>query len=247
MEALGINAGNLFVNIICFVIAFILLAHFVVGPIQKMMDKRKDVIEKGFEDAKVAAEMRENIESERQKVLDQTQKEAAQILTEAHAEAEKLKADYRDSVDKTMAKEMAISRDNIEKERDQMLSEMRGQIVDIAVGGARKLVDDSLLDNEAKQHQLMTEILTGLTSSTQAGIAELPDSLSFIEVITAIPLSDDEKKQLEAEFAPKTVKSASFKYKVDPKLIGGMIIHAGERVMDMSVNGKAQTLKEALS
>ena len=79
MEALGINLGLFILQILAFTIVMLTLNAWVYQPLLNMMATRKQKIEQGLGDARVAAEARLNAE-----------KEAAQILAEAHAEAGKI-------------------------------------------------------------------------------------------------------------------------------------------------------------
>ncbi|NIR66620.1 MAG: hypothetical protein GWN61_20130 [candidate division Zixibacteria bacterium] len=58
MEALGINLGYLLVQIFNFAIVLLVLKAWVFEPIINMLERRRETIEKGIEDARVAAEAR---------------------------------------------------------------------------------------------------------------------------------------------------------------------------------------------
>lgn len=72
MEKLGINLGLLFVQILSFVIMFVVLRAWVFKPLMAQLEKRRKIVAQGLEDARVAAEARANAE-----------KEAHQIIAEA--------------------------------------------------------------------------------------------------------------------------------------------------------------------
>jgi F-type H+-transporting ATPase subunit b len=79
LEKLGLNLGYIFVQIFNFLILFIVLRAWVYKPILGLLEKRRKVIAEGIENARVAAEARANAE-----------KEAAKILAEAQAEANRI-------------------------------------------------------------------------------------------------------------------------------------------------------------
>ena len=56
-SALGINAGNLFVSTICLIIAYLIIARFIVGPVQKVASERQAVIDSGMENARKSKQM----------------------------------------------------------------------------------------------------------------------------------------------------------------------------------------------
>ena len=66
-------------------------------------------------------------------------------------------------------------------------------------------------------------------------------------VTTPIPLSEQEKKQIEDRLlATTTYKSMLRHYDTDESLIGGMQIRIGDRVVDSSIRTKITNLKHSL-
>lgn len=246
MEALGINAGNLFVNIICFAIAYLIIAKLIVKPIKKMTDNRKEVIDKGIADAKIAADLRENALQESEKILNAAREESAKMLKEATNQIAQMKEDYRKTVDAEVSKELRDSREYLNKERELMLSNLRGQIIDLSISGAKKILGEELSMDEAKQHKLLNDLFTGIKNGSIPGIDRLPNNLTKMEVTTAVPLTDEERAIVEAQLSGKLAEGVVINYVVDPKILGGIIIHSGDYLIDGSVLGKAQDLKEAL-
>ncbi|MEN6481979.1 MAG: F0F1 ATP synthase subunit B [Anaerolineaceae bacterium] len=247
MEALGINAGNLFVNLICFGIAFVLIARFIVGPIRRIMDDRKNIIEKGLADAQIASEAKQNAQAEAEKIIKEAHKKSDDILKEAHDEAASMKMEYRESIDRESAKDLDASREEIQKERDKILGNLRSQIIDISLNSAKKLVGESLLVDESKQHIILDELLTGLTTGKIIDISSLPVNQKRVEITTAIPLTAEEQKLVKEQLAEKMSDGSTITFLVDPKILGGMIIRSNEQLIDASVTGKSQHLKEALT
>ena len=67
------------------------------------------------------------------------------------------------------------------------------------------------------------------------------------DVTTAVPLSDNQKAQVEEKLLATTkYESFEMNYKVDKSLIGGMIVRIGDRVMDSSIQTKLNHLSREL-
>jgi F-type H+-transporting ATPase subunit b len=77
MSALGINVGYLFMQIILFVILFLVLRGYLYDPITRVLEERKARIAKGLEDARQASIDRDNADAEAKKILDAARAEAA--------------------------------------------------------------------------------------------------------------------------------------------------------------------------
>lgn len=67
-----------------------------------------------------------------------------------------------------------------------------------------------------------------------------------VEVSSAYELSAAEKETLKKALAKKLGKEISLQSKVDKALIGGVVIRAGDLVIDSSVRGKLQQLSHIL-
>jgi F-type H+-transporting ATPase subunit delta len=77
---------------------------------------------------------------------------------------------------------------------------------------------------------------------------ELNERLGFAdaEVSSARPLSDTEKKLLEAEVAKLTGKSVRARYQQDASLLGGAVVKVGSTIYDGSVKGQLEKIREQL-
>ena len=89
MEKLGINLGYLIVQILNFVVIFVVLRAWVYKPLMAMLEKRRATIAQGLEDARIAEEARANAEKEKERILSEAQTKAAEIVREAAERAEK--------------------------------------------------------------------------------------------------------------------------------------------------------------
>jgi F-type H+-transporting ATPase subunit delta len=77
---------------------------------------------------------------------------------------------------------------------------------------------------------------------------ELNDRQGFAEakVSTARPLSDAEKKMLEAEITRLTGKKVRARYGQDASLLGGAVVQVGSTIYDGSVEGQLDRIREQL-
>lgn len=72
------------------------------------------------------------------------------------------------------------------------------------------------------------------------------ENVLFAEVTSAIPLSDEEKNALVRRLEVQTRKSVEATYSVDSKLIGGIRVAIGNHVLDGSVRGSLNRMRDRL-
>jgi F-type H+-transporting ATPase subunit b len=243
MEQLGINLGLLIVQIIAFTIVFLTLNAWVYQPMLNMMESRKQKIAQGLEDAREAANARANAEKEADKIRAEAQADAAKIVREATERAATAGQDVKAAAEAEAAKAREAAIAEAEVERNRILGDLRSQVASLAIAAANKLVGESL--DEKKQRSLLDEFFSGVKS----GKLILLDGENFqgesAQVTSALPLSKDEEEAVKRDVLAKAgAKEVTFR--VDPSILGGLVIRVGDKVLDSSVAGKLEGLRQSL-
>lgn len=66
------------------------------------------------------------------------------------------------------------------------------------------------------------------------------------EVVSAVPLSDAQLQQLKSSLSSEAAGNVVINAKVDPDLIGGLVVKLGSRMIDASIRNKLNNLKSAM-
>ena len=237
MEALGINLGLLIVQIIAFAIVFLTLNAWVYKPMLDMMESRKQKIAQGLEDARVAADARANAEKEAAKILADAQAEAGKVVREATERAASAGKEVKAAAEAEAAKAREAVMAEAELERNRILGDLRGQVAALAIAAANKLVGEAL--DEKKQRALIDEFFSGV----KGGKVVVAEALTgdSAEVTSALPLTSAEQDTVK-----KSVSAKEVSFKVDPSILGGLVIKVGDKVLDGSVAGKLEGLRQAM-
>ena len=155
-EQYGIDFG---IQLAATIILFIIVAIFFWKPITKILEQRREAIDKELEDAKAAKENAIEIESELRKERDDAKAEIKSKLDQAEKEAN-LK---RDMIINQAREEAKRRMENLELEFEQekksMEADIRKEIVDIAFKAAEKIVAKEI--NQEKYLDVVDEILKG--------------------------------------------------------------------------------------
>ena len=64
---------------------------------------------------------------------------------------------------------------------------------------------------------------------------------------TAVPLSDAVAKKVEATLSDLAGQSVFLKMSVDPSILGGITVQLGDRIIDGSLKGQLDHLREGIS
>lgn len=245
MEALGINLGYLIVQVLNFAIMFIVLRKWAFIPIMDMLERRRATIAEGLENARIAAEARENAEQEAEKILAEARTEAGQIVREATERAEEQGREVIGAAEAEAAKKRDEALAEAERERERMLGELRGQVAALAMAATQKLIGESL--DQQRQHALINEFFSGVKSGEVVVMEGEEMTGASAEVTSALPLTPEEKDIVKEDILSKTGSQATVAYRVDPAILGGLVIRVGDKVLDGSVAGKLKSLRQSLS
>lgn len=75
---------------------------------------------------------------------------------------------------------------------------------------------------------------------------EKAENVIRVEFFSAVPLDEAEKKQLEKNLGERFQQSLLIEYQVDSNLIGGYVIKTGDTVLDHSLKGFLDQMKETM-
>jgi F-type H+-transporting ATPase subunit delta len=138
-------------------------------------------------------------------------------------------------------------------ERD---AKLRDAITDKALplDNRRSLIRDIL---GGRAHDVTVTLLSFIVEAGRAhDLGKIADGVAALaaeqheqavaEVRSAVPLSDAQRKRLEAALSVATGRKIEAKVVVDPTLVGGVVARVGDLVFDGSIAGRLEDAKQAL-
>ena len=127
-------------TILTFVVLVFLLAKYAWRPLLNALDARQETIRKSLEDAEQARLAAEDANKNSEQILKQARTEAEAIIAASRAEADKLREEMRQSANANAESIIREARAQIEVETGRALRQIRGEIADISVDIATKLI-----------------------------------------------------------------------------------------------------------
>jgi len=89
--------------------------------------------------------------------------------------------------------------------------------------------------------------LLGDIASNLTRLATKGPEVEIATVTTAVPLSAAEKGEFQAKLAAGYDPNLEVDFVVDPKIIGGVVVQVGDKIIDGSVASKLEAAQERLS
>jgi len=112
------------------------------------------------------------------------------------------------------------------------------------------IVGEAIFDSGSNLLKLLAEngrlpLLPEIAVLFEEARAEFEKSI-HAEVVSATALSDAQQQQIIAALSRRLGKEVTLSHRVDESLIGGVIIHAGDMVIDGSVANRLEKLSTSL-
>ena len=163
---MDLNPGLTLWTAITFLILIAVLSKFAFGPIVKLLADRERTIREAIEQAKKERAEAEQMLAEQKSSLAGAQREAAALAQRSKQEVEVLRADLTARARKEADELVASARQQIQDEKAKALAELKGQVVDLAIDAARRLIQSSL--DEKAQRALVEEYIATLPAERAA-------------------------------------------------------------------------------
>ena len=141
---------NLVWTIINLVVLYLLLKHFLIGPVMNIMDKRKQMIDDGFKNAEAAQADADRLKQEYETALSGAKQESVQLIEDARKSA---KAEYDRIVSEAGEKADTMiesAKENVRIEREQTMKELKSQIAGLAAASAAKIISGNADEKESR-------------------------------------------------------------------------------------------------
>ena len=160
---ISVTPGLMIWTIVCFLIALFVLKRYAFGPIQKMIDARREQIRLSLEEAEHAREEARRVLEEHKKLIGQARSEAEQILGEARRTGDAMENRMREETEAERQRRIEETRREIAAETARALEKIRTEVADLTLQ-ATAIVVGRKLDAE-RDRELITEAIGSLDFS----------------------------------------------------------------------------------
>ena len=136
---------------IAFIIVLIICYKFLWPTVLEMMDAREKAIQDDLDAAAAERAKAEESALKAEKSIADAQRQAADIVSQAHREADEERAAVLAKAQSDAAATIAKGKEAVESERSRAVAELSASVVDLSVDIAGKIVGQDLTDEEHLQ------------------------------------------------------------------------------------------------
>jgi F-type H+-transporting ATPase subunit b len=157
------NPGLMIWTIVCFAIAFFVLRKFAFGPIQRVIDERRQRILDALEEAERSREEARRLIEEHRALLGQARTDAEEILAEGRKVAESQRERMKEETEAERQRRLEETSRQIEAETRRALEQIRAEVADLTLLATAKVTGKAL--DEADHRRLIDEAISELDFS----------------------------------------------------------------------------------
>ncbi len=162
MEGLGVNLPTLVAQIVNFVILFGLLYLVAYKPIMRLLDERSRKIRESMEQTEFIKQQAERAEEETRKQIEAGRKEGQEVLARTIKAGEEIRQRAQQQAKEEAASIITRARAEIQRERDDAITDLRKEFANLTIMAAEKVIDRSL-DKKAHR-ELINKVLEESTT-----------------------------------------------------------------------------------
>lgn len=138
------DPGIIIWSILTFLLLFFLLKKFAFGPIQNMIDARRDSILESIESADKTRKDAEKLLADYRESIATAKQEAEEIIDRAHKVGENTKTEIVAEAKEQAQKQLEDARDQIQRETRKAVQEIKEQVADLTILAAGKVASKSI-------------------------------------------------------------------------------------------------------
>lgn len=160
MELIIPKTYEMLVNVIAFIVLFVVMAKFAFPPMTKMLDERANKIRESLEKAEQTRVEAERLLDEYKQQMAEARTEATQIIEQGRKVAESMKAEIVAKAKDEADAERAKAVEAIKAEKAAAVAELKSEVADLSVAVAGKIIGSSLskADHEALIDKYLAEV-----------------------------------------------------------------------------------------
>jgi F-type H+-transporting ATPase subunit b len=158
-----VTPGLMIWTIVCFFITLFVLRRYAFGPIQKIIDERRERIRQSLEEADRARQEARHLLEEHRSLIARARQDADEILGEARRVADAQRERVREETEADRQRRLEDTRRQIEAETRRALDQIREEVAELTLIAAEKVTRKAL--DQADQRRLIDEAIRELDFS----------------------------------------------------------------------------------
>jgi len=157
---LKLESGLIFWTVVTFVTLAIVLSKAAWKPLIISLTSREEKIRTALQEAEAAQQEAKKLLEENRRNLAQAEQQAQSVIKEGRALGEQLKNEIVEKAHQSSRHMIDQAKEEIRREKDAALVQLRTEVADLAVSAASKIIDANL--DPRRQSSIVDEVIKGI-------------------------------------------------------------------------------------
>jgi F-type H+-transporting ATPase subunit b len=235
-------------EIINFLVLVWILQRFLYRPVMNVVAQRRATISQSLQEAQATQEQAAGLKTQYENRLADWQRERETARQQLHddieAERQKLMEQVQTELDEQRRKEQVLA----ERRTENLLREARQQAELLSEQFAAKLL--GRLAGPAVEGRLLEMLLEDLPrlpeAQRKALAAAQRDGQAPVQVISAFPLNDTQRQGLAAALQKTLGTAVSCEFREDPAVLAGISVHIGSHYLQANLKEELRFFGDVL-
>lgn len=232
-------------EIVNFLVLVWILKHFLYRPVLDVIARRQAGIEKRLTDAETLHADAEQLQTQYEHRLADWEQEKQQSRDALAQELNAERGRKLTELQSTLALEQEKAR--VANARREAVAQRKVEESALlqAAGFATRLLEQAAgPETEARLLELLVSELSGLSDERVASLRNAQESPQGIEVCSAFPLSDEQRRQLTRALERVAAAGVPVHFKQDQALLAGLLITIGSWVLAANIRDELKGFQE---
>jgi F-type H+-transporting ATPase subunit b len=227
---------------------YYLLFRPIMSRVQERRAEKRQLMEEIRENSEEAGKLRDRLEAR----LSNAEAEADEIVTEAQKRAEAERQEMLEEVEETIERMLADAREDVEQLREQAVEEFHNELIEAIMDISAQVIGQAApLEMHNKLVEQLADRIWAMGREEMERVRAFRQSLGertpMAHVMTANPLSSEQQGELARTFTALADRNVDIQVETDPSLAAGMRVRIGDIVVDNSIAGRLENLREQAS
>jgi F-type H+-transporting ATPase subunit b len=166
-DLLSPNTGLMFWTLLIFVALWLILTKYAFKPITAAVEARERALQEAIDAATRDREAAARLLEEHRAQIESARAEAQRIIAEGRATGDKLRAQMVEETRQQQQEMLERARQEIGREKELAIAEMRAEAVDLALRAAEKVIEKNL--DARTNRQIVEKFLESLPQGAASG------------------------------------------------------------------------------
>ncbi len=158
-----INPGLILWTIITFVLLMLVLSKYAWKPLLQSLQEREDKIQNALDQSEKARAEAAELLKQNERNMARAEEEYRKVIREGKALAEKMKDEIVAKAKQQAQREVQLAKEEIQRDVEAAKQQLRGEVADLAIKAAEKILDESL--DQQKNKKIVDNFLSQIKPS----------------------------------------------------------------------------------